>query len=145
MNRALPRAGIGITFQCMIRACGWVGGLLGLGMLLSGCDDAPRMSRGHDECETTLMAVRVAVVSADGARVRGATVTATNVASNVSISGVTGSDGVTTAVNETLAPSPVRITATAGSKVSPASHVEWVCDTCNCVPEPSELTLELSP
>ncbi len=91
------------------------------------------------------MAVRVAVVSADGARVRGATVTATNVASNVSISGVTGSDGVTTAVNETLAPSPVRITATAGSKVSPASHVEWVCDTCNCVPEPSELTLELSP
>ncbi|NTX04150.1 carboxypeptidase-like regulatory domain-containing protein [Myxococcus sp. CA040A] len=118
--------------------------LIGLG-LLSGCDDAPRMERGIDDCEATLMALRVEVVSAEGARVRGATVTATNLTSNESISGVTDSDGVTTAVNERLAPSPVRVVATAGAKVSPASRVEWVCDTCNCVPEPAALTLELSP
>ncbi|MCE9666767.1 carboxypeptidase-like regulatory domain-containing protein [Myxococcus stipitatus] len=112
---------------------------------MAGCDDAPRGERGLDDCEAELMAVHVEVVSADGARVRGATVTATNLKTDVSISGVTDDQGVTTAINETLAPSPVRVVATAGTKVSPAVRVEWVCDSCNCTPEPAELRLELSP
>ncbi|MCP3097751.1 carboxypeptidase-like regulatory domain-containing protein [Myxococcus sp. K15C18031901] len=103
------------------------------------------MQRGVDDCEAELMAVHVEVVSADGARVRGATVTGTNTKSDASITGVTDDQGVTTAINETLAPSAVRVVATAGTKVSPAARVEWVCDGCNCLPEPAELRLQLSP
>ncbi|MCP3141280.1 carboxypeptidase-like regulatory domain-containing protein [Pyxidicoccus xibeiensis] len=118
--------------------------MLGLA-LLGACDDAPRVERGGDDCQAELVALRVEVVTADGARVSGATVTATNVTSNVSITGVTDEQGVSTAVNESLAPSPVRVVAQAGSKVSSAERVEWTCDSCNCVPEPGILTLRLNP
>ncbi|AGC44282.1 putative lipoprotein [Myxococcus stipitatus DSM 14675] len=114
----------------------------------TGCDEAPSRARASwpdEECAAVPNALRVVVLSAEGVRVRGATVTATNLTSNASISGVTDSDGVTTAINETLAPSPVRVVAVAGARVSPASRVDWVCDTCNCVPEPADLTLELDP
>lgn len=127
----------------MVRVRGW-GWLIGL-CLFAGCDDAPRVERADDDCQAELVALKVEVVSADGARVRGATVTATNMTSNVSITGVTDENGVTTAVNESLAPSPVRVVANAGSKVSSARRVEWTCDSCNCVPEPGTLQLELNP
>ncbi len=103
------------------------------------------MERGGDDCQADLVSLRVEVVSADGARVRGAVVTATNLTSDVSITGVTDDQGVTTAINESLAPSPVRVVATAGSKVSSAQRVEWTCNTCNCTPEPGSLQLQLSP
>lgn len=116
--------------------------------MLTGCDESPSGARAlgpEEECAATLAALHVVVLSTEGVRVRGATVTATNLTSSASISGVTDSDGVTTAINETLAPSPVRVVAVSGARVSPASRVDWVCDTCNCVPKPSELTLELAP
>lgn len=122
----------------------WFSWLIGIG-LLAACDDAPRVQRADDDCQAELVALRVEVVTAEGARVRGATVTATNLASNVSITGVTDEYGVTTAVNESLAPSPVRVVASAGAKVSSAARVEWACDTCNCLPEPGTLRLELNP
>lgn len=127
----------------MIRARGF-SWLLCIG-LLSACDDAPRVERGGDTCQSELVSLRVEVLSADGARVRGAVVTATNLQSGVSITGITDEQGVTTAVNESLAPSAVRVVATAGSKVSPAQRVEWTCDSCNCVPEPGTVQLELNP
>ncbi|QSQ27884.1 carboxypeptidase regulatory-like domain-containing protein [Pyxidicoccus parkwayensis] len=127
----------------MVRVRGWWW-LIGFS-LLAGCDEAPRVERAEDNCQAELVALRVEVVAADGARVRGATVTATNLASNASITGITDDSGVTTAINESLAPSPVRVVANAGSKVSSAARVEWVCDTCNCVPEPQTLQLELNP
>ncbi len=113
--------------------------------LFAGCDEAPRVERGGDDCQAELVALKVEVMTSEGARVRGATVTATNVASNVSITGVTDEYGVTTAINESLAPSPVRVVASAGSKVSSAQRVQWTCDSCNCVPEPGTLQLELNP
>ena len=122
----------------------WFSWLIGIG-LLAACDEAPRVERGDDDCQAELVALRVEVVNAEGARVSGATITATNLESNVSITGVTDEQGVSTAVNETLAPSPVRVVAHAGSKVSSAVRVEWTCDTCNCTPEPGTLQLELNP
>ncbi|MFP2931738.1 carboxypeptidase-like regulatory domain-containing protein [Pyxidicoccus sp. 3LG] len=124
-----------------VRGFSW---LLGL-VLLGACDDAPRLERGGDECQAELVALRVEVVTAEGARVSGATVTATNLKSNVSITGITDESGVSTAVNESLAPSSVRVVAQAGSKVSSAERIEWTCDACNCVPEPGSLTLRLNP
>ncbi|WP_426750815.1 carboxypeptidase regulatory-like domain-containing protein [Myxococcus sp. Y35] len=117
---------------------------MGLG-LLAACDQAPRVQRAVDDCEAELVSLRVEVVSAEGAHIRGATVTGTNVTSNVSITGVTDERGVTTAINESLAPSPVRVVATAGAKVSPAQQVEWLCDSCNCRPEPATVQLRLNP
>ncbi|MFP2908031.1 carboxypeptidase-like regulatory domain-containing protein [Pyxidicoccus sp. 3LFB2] len=124
-----------------VRGFSWLVGLL----LIAACDDAPRMERGDDDCQSELVAVRVEVLNAEGARVRGATVTATNTASNVSITGVTDESGVTTAINESLAPSPVRVVASAGSKVSLPQRVEWTCDSCNCLPEPATVQLQLNP
>lgn len=103
------------------------------------------MERAVDGCQSELVSLKVEVLSAEGARVRGATVTGTNVTSNVSITGVTDDQGVSTAINESLAPSAVRVVATAGAKVSAAHQVEWVCDTCNCQPAPATLQLQLNP
>lgn len=127
----------------MIRSRGF-SWLLCIG-LLAACDEAPRVERGGDDCQADLVSLRVEVLSADGSRVRGAVVTATNLTTEVSITGVTDDQGVTTAINESLAPSPVRVVATAGSKVSSAQRVEWTCDTCNCAPQPGTLQLQLSP
>jgi hypothetical protein len=113
--------------------------------LFAACDEAPRVERGGDDCQAELVALRVEVLTSEGARVRGATVTATNLTSNVSITGVTDENGVSTAINESLAPSAVRVVASAGSKVSSAERVEWACDSCNCVPEPGTLQLQLNP
>ena len=124
-----------------VRGFSWLVGLL----LIAACDDAPRMERGDDDCQAELVAVRVEVLNAEGARVRGATVTATNTASNVSITGVTDESGVTTAINESLAPSPVRVVASAGSKVSLPQRIQWTCDGCNCLPEPATVQLQLNP
>ncbi|AEI66011.1 carboxypeptidase-like regulatory domain-containing protein [Corallococcus macrosporus] len=103
------------------------------------------MERAGDDCQAELVSLKVEVLSADGARVRGATVTGTNVSSNVSITGVTDDQGISTAINESLAPSAVRVVATAGAKVSPPQQVEWLCDSCNCQPEPATLQLQLNP
>jgi hypothetical protein len=85
------------------------------------------------------------VVTAEGALVKGATVTATNVATNQSITGVTNPEGISRAVNESLAPDVTRLQATAGSKVSPPVQVEWQCDSCHCTPIPGAVTLQLNP
>ncbi|NVJ06633.1 carboxypeptidase regulatory-like domain-containing protein [Myxococcus sp. AM001] len=139
----MPRPHASITLHGMVRArsFSW---LIGFG-LLTACDQAPRMERAVDDCQAELVSLKVEVLSAEGARVRGATVTGTNVSSNVSITGVTDDQGVSTAINESLAPSAVRVVATAGAKVSGAQQVEWVCDACNCQPEPATLQLQLNP
>lgn len=121
----------------------WLSGLVGV-FLLAACDDAPRVDRRGDTCAEELLSLHVEVMTADGARVKGATVTATNLTSNVSITSLTNDQGYTTAVNETLAPSTVRVVATAGSKVSQAERVEWTCDECHCSPEPGALLLQLN-
>jgi hypothetical protein len=125
---------------------GWKHGrwglLAGALLMVTGCDDAPSANRQQDTCAEPL-SLRVQVMSSDGAYIQGATVTATNLQSNVSITGVTDDRGLTTAINETLAPSPVRVVATAGSHVSQAEHVEWTCDECHCTPVPGTLTLQL--
>jgi hypothetical protein len=140
----LPRARAIITFACIMIRARWFSWLLGIS-LLAACDEAPRMERGGDTCQAELVSLRVEVLSADGARVRGAVVTATNLNTGVSITGLTDEQGVTQAINESLAPSAVRVVANAGAKVSPAQRVEWTCDTCNCVPEPGTLQLQLNP
>ena len=89
--------------------------------------------------------MKVEVVTADGALVKGATITATNQETQESITGVTNEAGVSRAVNESLAPGPTRLYATAGSKVSPSSEVQWQCDDCHCQPEPSTVMLQLNP
>ncbi|WP_223754459.1 carboxypeptidase-like regulatory domain-containing protein [Myxococcus sp. RHSTA-1-4] len=122
----------------------WFSWLIGIG-LLAACDDAPRMERGGEDCQAEWVSLRVEVVTAEGARVRGAIVTATNLSSNVSITGITDENGVTTAINESLAPSPLRVVASAGARVSSAERVEWMCDACNCLPEPGALQLQLYP
>ncbi|WP_235685422.1 MULTISPECIES: carboxypeptidase-like regulatory domain-containing protein [Corallococcus] len=111
-------------------------------VLVAGCDEAPSANRHEDSCAEPV-SLRVSVMSSDGAFVQGATVTATNLESNVSISGMTDERGVTTAVNETLAPSPIRVMATAGTHVSRAERVEWTCEGCHCTPVPDSVTLQL--
>ncbi|NMO20783.1 carboxypeptidase regulatory-like domain-containing protein [Pyxidicoccus fallax] len=140
----MPRVAASTTFDGIMVRVRWFSWLIGIS-LLAACDDAPRMERRDDDCQAELVSLRVEVVTAEGARVRGATVTATNLTSNVSITGVTDESGVTTAINETLAPSPVRVVASAGAKVSSAERVQWTCDSCNCVPEPGTLQLQLNP
>ncbi|MBU8894879.1 carboxypeptidase-like regulatory domain-containing protein [Corallococcus sp. M34] len=121
----------------------WRSGILGL-LLLAGCDDAPRGSRTESACQPDPLALHVEVVAADGALVRGATVVATNLDSNVSITALTNDHGVTTAIDEVLAPGPLHVVATAGSKTSSAVRVEWTCDPCHCAPVPPDLRLQLS-
>ncbi|WP_338278960.1 carboxypeptidase-like regulatory domain-containing protein [Corallococcus caeni] len=130
--------GVGMGKQ--LRTYGWLGLLASV--LLTGCDDAPSANRHEDTCAEPL-SLRVEVMSSDGAYIQGASVTATNLESNVSITGVTDDRGVTTAINETLAPSPIRVMATAGSHVTPAERVEWTCDACHCTPVPATVTLQL--
>ncbi|RKH07197.1 carboxypeptidase regulatory-like domain-containing protein [Corallococcus carmarthensis] len=123
-----------------LRTYGWLGLLASV--LMTGCDDAPSANRHEDTCAEPL-SLRVEVMSSDGAYIQGASVTATNMESNVSITGVTDDRGVTTAINETLAPSPIRVVATAGSHVTAAERVEWTCDACHCTPVPATVTLQL--
>lgn len=130
--------GVGMGKQ--LRTYGWLGLLASV--LVTGCDDAPSANRQEDPCAEP-RSLRVEVLSSNGAYIQGATVTATNLESNVSITGVTDDRGVTTAINENLAPSAIRVMATSGSHVSPAQQVEWTCDACHCTPVPESLTLEL--
>ena len=118
--------------------------LLGLSYL-SACDNRPVVDRGGGTCSEELVTLRVEVVTAEGVRVKGATVTATNLETQESITGVTNEVGVSRAVNETLAPGRTRLYATAGSKVSSSAEVEWECDECHCQPEPATVQLQLNP
>lgn len=112
---------------------------------LSACDNRPVVDRGGDVCSEELVTLKVEVVTAEGVRVKGATVTATNVETAESITGVTNDVGISRAVNESLAPGRTRLSAMAGSKVSPATEVEWQCDECHCSPVPEDVTLQLNP
>jgi hypothetical protein len=118
--------------------------VLGLSYL-SACDNRPVVDRGGGTCSEELATLRVEVVTAEGVRVKGATITATNLETQESITGVTNDVGISRAVNESLAPGPTRLYATAGSKVSQATQVEWQCDDCHCTPSPGEVTLQLNP
>lgn len=118
--------------------------LLGLAFL-PACDNRPVVDRGGGTCSEELVSLKVEVVTAEGIRVKGATVTAFNEDSKQSITGVTNEQGISRAVNESLAPGLTRLTATAGPKVSQATEVEWQCDECHCEPIPDSVTLELNP
>ncbi|HYH99955.1 carboxypeptidase regulatory-like domain-containing protein [Hyalangium sp.] len=118
--------------------------VLGLACL-SACDNRPVVDRGGDVCSEELVSLKVEVITAHGALVKGATVTAINEESQESITGVTNEVGVSRAVNESLAPGLTRLYATAGAKVSPAAEVEWQCDDCHCQPVPGAVTLQLNP
>lgn len=121
-----------------------LGVLLGLACL-PACDNRPVVDTGGDECAQEWVTLKVEVVTAEGVRVKGATVTATNLETNQSITGVTNELGVTRAVNETLAPGTTRLYAVAGSKVSPPTELGWRCDECHCSPEPDAVQLQLNP
>ncbi len=112
---------------------------------LPACDNRPVVNRGTGTCSEEQVTLKVEVVTAEGVLVKGATVTATNEQTGVSITGVTNETGLSRAVNESLAPAPTRLSATAGSKVSSALQVEWECDECHCSPSPDAVTLELNP
>ncbi|WP_224369242.1 carboxypeptidase-like regulatory domain-containing protein [Hyalangium versicolor] len=118
--------------------------LLGLACL-PACDNRPVVDRGGDTCSEELVSLKVEVVTAEGVHVKGATITATNEDTHESITGVTNEVGVSRAVNESIAPGPTRLSATAGPKVSPATQVEWQCDDCHCEPIPDSVTLQLNP
>ncbi|MFY0530141.1 carboxypeptidase regulatory-like domain-containing protein [Archangium gephyra] len=118
--------------------------LLGLTPLVS-CDGGVRVNRQGDPCTEKLITLRVEVVNAQGTPVEDAIVTATHVATGRTITGTTGDRGVTTAVNEDIGEGTVRLTATAGSKVSAPAEVAWTCDECHCHPEPSTVQLQLNP
>ncbi|WP_224245922.1 carboxypeptidase-like regulatory domain-containing protein [Hyalangium gracile] len=118
--------------------------LLGLACL-PACDNRPVVDRSGGVCSEGLVSLKVEVVTAEGVRVKGATITATNEETLESITGITNEQGFSRAVNETLAPGVTRLYATAGSKVSPATQVEWVCDDCHCEPTPDTVTLQLNP
>lgn len=118
--------------------------LLGLIPLVS-CDGGVRVNRQGDPCTEKLITLRVEVVNAQGTPVRDALVTATHVGTGRTITGTTGDRGVTTAVNEDIGEGTVRLTATAGSKVSTPAEVAWTCDECHCHPEPTTVQLQLNP
>jgi len=118
--------------------------LLGLACLLA-CDNRPVVNRGGGVCSEELVSLKVEVVTANGVLVKGATITAINEETQESITAVTNEVGISRAVNESLAPGPTRLYATAGSKVSPATEVEWQCDDCHCQPDPGTVTLQLNP
>lgn len=118
--------------------------LLGLIPLVS-CDGGVRVNRQGDPCTEKLITLRVEVVNAQGTPVRDALVTATHVDTGRTITGTTGDRGVTTAVNEDIGEGTVRLTATAGSKVSTPAEVAWTCDECHCHPEPTTVQLQLNP
>lgn len=118
--------------------------LLGLGSL-SACDNRPVVDDRGDGCTEELVTLKVEVVSADGAPVRGATVTAINATTNQSITSVTNEEGVSRAINESLAPGTTQLSATAGPKVAPPVQVEWECDECHCTPIPGAVRLRLNP
>ena len=118
--------------------------LLGLAPLVS-CDGGLRVNRQGNPCVEDPVTLRVEVVDAQGFIVREATVTATNVDTGRTITSTTGDRGVTTAVNEDIGSGRVRLTATAGSKVSAPAEVAWTCDECHCHPEPATLRLQLNP
>ena len=120
--------------------------LLFLGLaLLASCDGGVRVQRQGDPCTDSLVTLRVEVLNAQGATVKDATVTATNVDTGHTITSITSDRGVTTAVNEDIGEGTVRLTATAGSKVSAPAEVHWTCDDCHCHPEPSTVQLQLHP
>ena len=118
--------------------------LLGLGSL-SACDNRPVVDDRGDGCTEELVTLKVEVVSADGAPVKGATVTAINATTNQSITSVTNEEGVSRAVNESLAPGLTQLSATAGPKVAPPVQVQWECDECHCTPIPGAVRLRLNP
>ena len=118
--------------------------LLGLAPLVS-CDGGLRVNRQGDPCTEKLITLRVEVVNAQGAPVEDAVVTATHVGTGRTITGTTGDRGVTTAVNEDIGEGTVRLTATAGSKVSAPAEVAWTCDECHCHPDPDTVQLQLNP
>lgn len=133
----------GTTLRGMHRACVRILLLVGLAAL-AGCDDGPGVDRRGNACEEDLTTLRVEVVTEDGARVKGATVTASIPSSNRTVTSLTDDEGVTTAITELIGPGSMRVWATAGSKVSAPSSVEWTCDDCHCTPEPAAVQLQLN-
>ena len=128
----------------MHRACVRILLLVSLAAL-AGCDDGPGVDRRGNSCsEEDLVTLRVEVVTAEGARVKGATVTANNASTNRTLTSLTDEAGLSTAVSEMIGPGTTRVWATAGSKVSPPSQVEWTCDDCHCNPEPAAVQLQLN-
>jgi hypothetical protein len=120
--------------------------LLFLGfLLLAACDGGVRVNRQGDPCVEDLITLRVEVVDAQGNAVRDATVTAIHADTGRTITATTSERGVTTAVNEEIGSGTVRVSATAGSKVSLPADVTWTYDGCNYNPEPSTVRLQLNP
>ena len=118
--------------------------LLGLAAL-PACDNRPVVDDARELCSAELVTLRVDVMTAEGVRVKGATVTATNLETNQSITSVTDAEGISRAVNESLAPGVTQLSAVAGSKVSPPVQVEWECGPCHCTPIPGAVVLQLNP
>lgn len=120
--------------------------LLGPLLLCAACgDDLPRVAPREGTCSAQLVALRVRVVDAEGAPARDALVTARNQDTGLAITGLTGPDGTTEAVNERIGAGRVRVSAERGAKVTGAEELPWTCDPCHCAPDRDELTLQLNP
>ena len=96
-------------------------------------------------CTVELVSMTVQVVDAAGAPVEGATVTATNLGTQKTVTAQTNASGVTTAVTEDLGQGTASLTATFGGRVSTLKNVTWTCGQCHCNPDPGVVTLTLSP
>jgi hypothetical protein len=115
-------------------------------LCMTACDNRPVVDQGEeDTCTEERGVLNVKVVTAEGVPVQGATVTATSLETEQSITGVTDETGVSRAVNESLAPGKTRLSAIAGPKVSSSAEVAWSCDGCHCTPDPGVVELQLNP
>ena len=128
----------------MFRRASSFGWSLGL-WLLTACDGGIPAERPSVGCTEVLVTLRVQVLDASGAPVPDATVSATHLETGNTITSVTGSDGITDAVNEQLGAGTVRLSARGGSKLSDSADVRWTCDECHCYPEPGSVQLRLHP
>ena len=58
---------------------------------------------------------------------------------------VTDERGQSEALTEDVGRGVMRLEATRGAKVARPLEVMWLCDSCNCTPEPESVQLQLSP
>jgi hypothetical protein len=112
---------------------------------LSACIDPTARGQNTDVCTADLRTLDVTVVDGRGAPAPGAAVSARQLESGQVFTAVTDERGQTRALTEEVGAVALRVEATRGAKVAQAVEVQWVCDGCNCTPEPQAVQLQLSP
>jgi hypothetical protein len=113
--------------------------------VLCACSPAPayatdggRLAQG---CYDSTNVLAVKVIDLKGNPITGASVSAINRGSHISVTGTTDGRGVTTAVTESIGAGEIDITAASGSMTSSVFTAQWTCGPCDCVATPSSATL----